>query len=102
MRMSNELQSIALLIVTAASALAADSNSSTCYFVNGDLAPQHVPCFPDKVSAGGDSACCEKSDGDVCLDTGICLSVGGMTYQGACTDQNWQSNSCPHRCPDRK
>ena len=102
MRAFINLQSIALIIVTLTSALGADLNSSTCYFVNGDLAPQHVPCFPDKVSAGGDSACCLMSNGDVCLDTGICLSVGGLTYQGACTDQNWQSNSCPHRCADRK
>ena len=102
MRAFINLQSIALITLTVASVFGADSNSSTCFFVNGDLAPAHVPCFPDKVSAGDDSACCEGSDGDVCLDTGICLSVGGMTYQGACTDQNWQSNSCPHRCPDRK
>ena len=102
MRAFITLHSLALIIVTVPSTFEADSNSSTCFFVNGDLAPQHAPCFPDKVSAGDDSACCLMSNGDVCLDTGVCLSKGGMTYQLACTDQNWQSNSCPHRCPDRK
>ena len=102
MRAFITLESIALIIVTVTPGLAADSNSSACFFVNGNPAPQHVPCFPDKVSAGGDSACCQVSNGDVCLDTGICLSVGGVTFQGGCTDINWQSNSCPHRCPDRK
>ena len=102
MRTSINLQTIALIVSTATSALGAHSNSSTCYFLNGELAPQHAPCFPNKVSAGDDSACCDMSNGDVCLDTGICLSKGGSTFQGACTDQNWQSNSCTHRCPDRK
>jgi hypothetical protein len=96
------LQLITLIITTISSALGADSNSGTCYFVNGDLASTHVPCFPDEVSAGNVSPCCWIANGDVCLDTGICLSSSGMTYQGACTDQNWLSNSCPHRCPDRK
>ena len=96
------LQLIALIIATVSSALGADSNSSACYFVNGAPALTHVPCFPEQVSAGGVSACCYISNGDVCLDTGICLSTGGLAFQGACTDQNWLSNSCPHRCPDRK
>ena len=86
---SINLQLIALINITAASALAADSNLTTCYFVNGDLASQHVLCFPDKVSAGGNNTYYEKSNDDVYHDIGICLSMRGMTYQEACTDQNW-------------
>src|SRR2546421_8266331 len=93
---------LVVLVATVSPALGAISNSSICYFVNGDVASTHVPCFPDQVNAGHVSSCCYISNGDVCLDTGICLSSEGMTYQGACTDKDWLSNSCPHRCPDRK
>ena len=92
---------IALIFATISFVSGADRNSSACFAVNGDPAPQHSPCFPDLVEAGGDSSCCEFSKTDVCLDTGLCFSAGGMIFQAACTDKNWQSNSCPHRCPDR-
>ena len=103
MRAFFSLHSIALLLTaTVHPAFGADPNSTPCYFVNGANATTHTPCFPDRIRAGGVSSCCYISNGDVCLDTGICLSAGGMAFQGACTDQDWSSGSCPHRCPDRK
>jgi hypothetical protein len=70
----------------------------SCYFVNGQTAPDHTPCFPDREI----SPCClmNQDNPDVCLESGLCLSFGGTLYQSGCTDETSAYSNCTHFCPD--
>jgi hypothetical protein len=70
-----------------------------CYYPNGDLAVNDVPCS----SSGGNSTCC--GFGYTCLSNKICKRsnfVNGNdtdTYvRGSCTDKTFASSSCPSFC----
>ncbi|KAI1341765.1 hypothetical protein F5Y15DRAFT_375208 [Xylariaceae sp. FL0016] len=64
-----------------------------CYFPNGNLANQHISC-----QDGGASACCDPQS--VCLTNGFCMSFHQpyVLSRGSCTDQSWQSSTCPNQC----
>ncbi|KAF3895017.1 hypothetical protein GTR04_7036 [Trichophyton interdigitale] len=66
-----------------------------CYFPDGSLAVDDVPCF----SGIRDTHCCSKSS--ICMTNGYCL-VTSQPYtlaRGTCTDKNWSSSSgCPDPC----
>jgi hypothetical protein len=40
------------------------------------------------------SACCVESEGDVCLDNGICYWTGHYKYRPPCSDWTWQDPTC--------
>ncbi len=66
--------------------------ASSCYFPNGDVASNYVPCSPT-----GDGDCC--ASGDFCTQWGFCISNSkGYHYRGACTDSSWFNPSCPDYC----
>lgn len=78
------------------------SVEAACYYPNGDLNPDDVPC-----NASADaSVCCGR--GWTCLSNGVCMlgqdsSVGsisriGSTYRTSCTDRSWNSTACPNFC----
>ncbi|KAL4924694.1 uncharacterized protein BDV17DRAFT_207180 [Aspergillus undulatus] len=71
-----------------------------CYFPEGNLAPNNVPCSGERYTS-----CCGYQD--ICLSNGLCLATEVQPYvisRGACTNQNWDSG-CPEYCredtPDR-
>lgn len=78
------------------------SGEAACYYPNGDLNPDDVPCNPSTDF----SACCGR--GWTCLSNGVCMlgqdsSVGsisrvGSTYRTSCTDRTWNSTECPTFC----
>jgi hypothetical protein len=64
--------------------------------------------FPDGVSVNTDYVPCTDSEGsncchmnDKCTVNGFCLSVlNGYHYRGGCTDETFESPSCPTQCRD--
>lgn len=78
------------------------SVEAACYYPNGDLNPDDVPCN----SSADASVCCGR--GWTCLSNGVCMlgqdsSVGsisriGSTYRTSCTDRSWNSTACPDFC----
>ncbi|KAK4142670.1 uncharacterized protein C8A04DRAFT_13046 [Dichotomopilus funicola] len=67
---------------------------STCYYPNGRIAAPDAPCNPDAEN----SPCCGAGSGTVCLTNGLCLSAGGGTIRGSCTDKAWTAGECPNYC----
>ncbi|KAI5464245.1 hypothetical protein BGZ63DRAFT_401211 [Mariannaea sp. PMI_226] len=76
--------------------------SAACYYPNGKLAPNDVPCRDDI----SNSVCCGQ--GYACLSNGICQATGDELQKehateyvrGSCTDRNWRSSACPLFCID--
>lgn len=80
------------------------SGDAACYYPNGDLSPDDVPCN----SSAEASVCCGR--GWMCLSNGVCMlsqdsTVGsisgahvGSTYRASCTDRSWNSTKCPSFC----
>lgn len=71
------------------------AKAQTCYYPNS-TASIDTPCHSDAAA----SACC--NDGDTCLSNGLCLAQHGpeVISRGSCTDQSWESPSCPQHCAD--
>ncbi|KAL2054800.1 hypothetical protein ABVK25_005104 [Lepraria finkii] len=68
-------------------------SSSSCYYPNGDLSSDgDIPC-----NTSGDGPCCPLNWN--CESNGLC-SLENEQYYGryTCTDQTWQSSSCPQIC----
>ncbi|PMD47649.1 hypothetical protein L207DRAFT_628261 [Hyaloscypha variabilis F] len=66
--------------------------TNTCYFPDGNIASEFVPCSPNE-----DGGCCVN--GDFCTEWGYCISDSkGYHYRGACTDTAWLNPSCPKYC----
>jgi hypothetical protein len=64
--------------------------ASKCYYPNGDESADY-PCDPD----AEESVCCaDASVGFACLSNKLCLSPGGRTARGSCTDKTWKSPEC--------
>ncbi|KAI2837487.1 hypothetical protein CBS11350_8691 [Aspergillus niger] len=87
------IRATALLLATC---ISTSSATATCYFPDGSIASNNVPCSSDTYSA-----CCGKSD--VCLSNNLCMDTGEQPYvlsRGACTDPNWESDNCPSVCQD--
>ncbi|KAF3098636.1 hypothetical protein TWF569_009843 [Orbilia oligospora] len=90
--------SIALLLLSISSLLSAqDPDPRPCFFPNGSRAPGYVAC---NTAATGHSACCRNNNQTTCFSTGLCYLDRGFYERGACTDQSWQSDSCPGPCRD--
>ena len=66
----------------------------TCYFPNGDIAPNDTPCTNETTSA-----CCNEID--YCYDNGLCNSEFRLT-RGSCTDKSWgglgNAPECASQC----
>lgn len=73
----------------------ASSMNPTCYFPNGDIAPNYQPCN-STVDADA-SICCDLST-SVCGTKGLCYGSNGYLYRGGCTDRSWKSAHCPTYC----
>lgn len=70
--------------------------SMTCYGYSSPnvvVLPNYGPCNP---RAGSISLCCEF--GDTCLANGLCVTPSGVYYNGGCTDDTYQSATCPQYC----
>lgn len=66
----------------------------SCYYPNGDpsIGEIDIPC-----NTSGDSPCCP--DQWQCESNGLCfLENEGYYGRYTCTDQTWQSSSCPQIC----
>lgn len=64
---------------------------STCFWPNGERAPERWIACPDS------KHCC--AFGEACLSNHLCF--GGKyanVYRGACTDRSWPISECPHIC----
>ncbi|KAL2216804.1 hypothetical protein M432DRAFT_645818 [Thermoascus aurantiacus ATCC 26904] len=64
---------------------------NSCYWPNGDLAPDNwTPCPNSKV-------CCTA--GEMCLTNNLCYEANlNIAYRGACSDRSWSETYCPHIC----
>ncbi len=63
-----------------------------CYFRDGTVANDHVPC-----SKFGGFNCCHKTD--VCLSNGLCYDpLEGLNYRGGCTIREWTEDYCSQIC----
>lgn len=71
--------------------LAAFTYAQNCYYPNGELAQGDGPCYTT------DGTCCPYQW--QCLSNGLCY-LDNENYYGryTCTDQSWQSSSCPNYC----
>ena len=69
--------------------------SGQCYFPNGNLATDYLPCTD--ISGEAQSWCCHLSD-SVCTQNGYCVGSNGLFYRGGCTDSTFTSPSCPQVC----
>ncbi|ROT35115.1 hypothetical protein SODALDRAFT_329289 [Sodiomyces alkalinus F11] len=68
--------------------------SARCYYPNGLRANGDFPCDPDD----DDSPCCNGGAGWSCMSNKLCKGPDGNIIRGSCTDQNWESPSCPQYC----
>ena len=88
------LQSFALIIASCFAAAPA------CYYPEGNLAVDQVPCNAAVANKGENaSACCNNDGNSYCTQNGLCLQ-GGVLYRSSCTDKSWQSSKCPQLCTD--
>ncbi|OJJ78530.1 uncharacterized protein ASPGLDRAFT_30591 [Aspergillus glaucus CBS 516.65] len=92
MKESPLLRPLLFLLVTL---LISTVSAQTCYFVNGDVATDDVPCN----TTASTSICCSKSD--ICLSNGLCYlqgSNGPSFSRGSCTNKKW-SGVCANAKP---
>ncbi|KAL2268028.1 hypothetical protein VTJ83DRAFT_2874 [Remersonia thermophila] len=88
----------ALPLLLAVAAAPSARGAIRCFFPNGDVNPEDVPCDPGAPV----SMCCGSRD--ACLSSGLCLNPGtgptrGISFaRGTCTDQTWKSPICPQKC----
>ncbi|RFU34851.1 hypothetical protein B7463_g1480, partial [Scytalidium lignicola] len=69
--------------------------AQTCYWPNGDEAPNSLLCPSREDKAY--SACCFADD--YCLSNGLCFDPSSLTmYRGSCTDAKFESQSCGQYC----
>ncbi|KAL5358361.1 hypothetical protein BJX96DRAFT_146403 [Aspergillus floccosus] len=69
------------------------NNTRLCYFPDGSIAKNNVPC-----TGAPHTACCGASD--ICLSNGFCMNINHQPWsmsRGACTNQAWDGG-CPDRC----
>ncbi len=65
---------------------------ATCYWPDGSVRDDFVPCSSSKV-------CCKS--GEACLSNGLCYGATlNFAYRGACTDKTWPESECPRVCYD--
>ncbi|KAL3485042.1 hypothetical protein BJX62DRAFT_243373 [Aspergillus germanicus] len=70
-----------------------------CFLMSGkNASTSHQPCTPN-LSSSDHSACC-ATETDTCLSSGLCIASTGLIYESGCTDPTWESEACPHVCPD--
>ncbi|KAK6501259.1 hypothetical protein TWF481_009100 [Arthrobotrys musiformis] len=86
-----------LLLLSALLVSTQDPDPRPCFFPGGTRAPGYVAC---NNAATGHSACCRNNNQTTCFSTGLCYLERGFYERGACTDQSWQSDSCPGPCRD--
>ncbi|CAI7567462.1 unnamed protein product [Penicillium glandicola] len=68
-----------------------------CYFPNGDVAVDDVPCF----SGDADSPCCSKNS--ICLSNGFCYGIPQpyTLSRGSCTNKDWPTDGgCDDKCSE--
>ncbi|PWY82078.1 hypothetical protein BO70DRAFT_429164 [Aspergillus heteromorphus CBS 117.55] len=68
--------------------------TATCYFPEGNVATDYMPC-----SDSGDSFCCNEDS--ICLSNGLCISMHQpyVLGRGACTTKSWNDTSvCDDVC----
>lgn len=80
------------LLLTSMYSIRLAAATPACYYPNGDLATEDVPC-----SSGGAGICCPLNW--QCLDNGLCYLPNEKYYERhTCSDRSWPSDSCPHIC----
>ena len=90
--------SITLALALGISRVGSEPWDNQCFWPNGAPAPEQAPC-----NALADvSYCCGVYD--ICLDNGYCLQTSNIWSnrlgRASCTDQTWQSPTCPYYCQD--
>ncbi|KAL4890257.1 hypothetical protein BDV59DRAFT_195180 [Aspergillus ambiguus] len=83
-----------LCFLTFVTTSAAVDRDATCYFLNGQIADQDVPC---NISAET-SICCNKND--ICLSNGLCYlqhNSAPAFSRGSCTSQDWSGECANHK-----
>jgi hypothetical protein len=82
--------------------------SATCYFRSGNVATSNYkPCDVNATGVtGSHSSCCDTTNNDICLSSGLCLYPGGISgsaysffFADGCTDRNLADSSCQTFCP---
>lgn len=69
--------------------------ATNCYFPNGNVAPDSVPCRP--VNKANFEVCCPTNW--ECYDNGLCyLEAENFYGRYSCTSRDWSDNGCPDYC----
>ncbi|KAK7935887.1 hypothetical protein PG985_001382 [Apiospora marii] len=84
---------LVLLVASLFPPLALCAGAGTCYYPNGKVAADDLPCNPNSDV----SPCCGNGLGWVCMENGLCLAPQGNTIRGSCTDKNW-GEGCTRFC----
>ncbi|EED15663.1 hypothetical protein TSTA_051010 [Talaromyces stipitatus ATCC 10500] len=95
---TTKLQRTALLLTSFIAVLSPSLSAvalakPTCYYPDGSIAQNDMPC-----GNGTDVACCGA--GGICLSNGLCMDVGqpNTLARSSCTDKSWNSRNCPNYC----
>lgn len=75
--------------------ISAQASARDCYFPNGQLARDGIPC------SEYEGACCPLNL--MCFSNGMCLSpIDGSFQRHLCTDKTWEAQKCPNFCLNRE
>jgi hypothetical protein len=69
-----------------------------CWFNDGNLTPDDIPCTGLTTLDDADVPCCGVNS--TCLENRMCHSNDTLPHlsRGSCTDWQWQSGNCPQFC----
>ncbi|CAI6338810.1 unnamed protein product [Periconia digitata] len=76
--------------------------ASQCFYPNGTIYNDVIPCNGTAVADGQHSSCCRSND--LCLTNGLCMSTEdhdadrNYYWREGCTDESYSDNACPKQC----
>ncbi|KAB5533638.1 hypothetical protein GE09DRAFT_1144612 [Coniochaeta sp. 2T2.1] len=85
--------SLSVIVLGSMPRASAVVGAQTCYYPNGAIASDQVPCSDAQFSA-----CCHRNA--ICLSNNLCMGIKQpfTLGRGSCTDPEWQSERCPQQC----
>ncbi|KAI9679643.1 MAG: hypothetical protein M1829_001605 [Trizodia sp. TS-e1964] len=86
----------ATTMVTLTSTTQAPRQGRACYWPDGSVDTESIPCNPDDTVH---SMCCQGGGKAACLDNGLCLWLQDRSVdRNSCTDKGWKDGACMKIC----